>query len=111
MPVPYLGNSIKGWIKKKPVIIITKTTVDHLTEETETVTTLEINIQPTPQSRVRRLPAEQRTWKWWALIIRQGPLLKPDDIVVVDNKRFVIQSLDDWTESGFQKYEAVEGYQ
>lgn len=111
MPVPYLGNAIKGWVKKKPVIIITKITANHLTQELETATTLEINIQPTPHARVMRMPAEQRTWKWWAIIIRQGPELKPDDVVVVNNKRYVIQSFGDWTESGFQKYDAIEDYQ
>ena len=111
MAVPYLGNALNGWTKKIPCKIVTQTVVNHKTQENENDVILDKNIQPIPQTKVDRKPEGQRTWKWWNLLIRNGQLLKIDDVVIINNKRFRIQSIGDWSESGFQNYEAIEDYQ
>ena len=113
MPVPYLGNAIKGWTKNTPVKIVTQSVVDHQTTEATADHTLDINFQPMPSWRVNRKPEEQRTWKWWSIIIKNPTIiLKTDDIIIrASGQRFRIQSGNDWTESGFSKYEAIEDYE
>ena len=113
MPVPYLGNAIKGWTRVTPVKIVTQSVVDHETVESTTDATLDINFQPMPAFKVNRKPEEQRTWKWWSIIIKNpSVILKTDDIIIrPSGQRFRVQSGNDWTESGFSKYEAIEDYE
>lgn len=113
MPVPYLGNAIKGWTHITPVKIVTQSVVDFQTVEATADAKLDINFQPMPAWKVNRKPEEQRTWNWWSIIIRNNSVnLKTDDIIIrPSGQRFRIQSGNDWTESGFSKYEAIEDYE
>lgn len=112
MPVPYLGNALKGWVEDRNLKIVNQTVVDHETQETETDISSPVNLQPMPAAKVNRKPEEQRTWKWWSLIIQDDTLLlKTDDILVDDSgNRYRIEQADDWRSSGFTNYEAVEDY-
>lgn len=112
MPVPYMGNALKGWVKTTDITIITQTAVDHETVETESSVSHPANFQPMPAAKVNRKPGEQRTWKWWSVIIRDKiVLLKTDDIIQDDSgKKFRIEQANDWRKSGFTKYEALEDY-
>lgn len=112
MPVPYLGNALKGWVKKTDITIITQSVVDHETVETESSEVYQANFQPMPAAKVARKPEEQRTWKWWSVIVQDKTvLLSTDDIIQNDSgKKFRIEQANDWRESGFTKYEAVEDY-
>lgn len=113
MPVPYLGNAIKGWTRKTPVKIVTQSVVDFQTVESTADAILDVNFQPMPTWKVNRKPEEQRTWIWWSIIIRNNSVnLKTDDIIIrPSGQRFRIQSGNDWTQSGFSKYEAIEDYE
>lgn len=112
MSVPYLGNALRGWTKKKTVYVMKKSVVNHLIAYTiDQTLLLDINIQPTPREVVNKKPDEQRSWKWWSLLIREGKLLKTDDIVEIDNVKYKIMSIADWSESGFQNYEAIRDFQ
>ena len=112
MTVPYLGNSMKGWVRTANISIVTQTVVNHETVETKTDVTYPVNFQPMPAAVVNRKPEEQRTWDWWSIIIPNKTLmLKTDDIIEDDlGRRFRIEQANDWQESGFTKYEAVEDY-
>ncbi|MBD3283540.1 hypothetical protein GF396_04530 [Candidatus Pacearchaeota archaeon] len=111
MPVPNLSRVLRGWVKKTVCTIVTKTIVNHKVTTTETNVTLEVNKQPVPPQRVDKKPEEQRQWKWWNIIIRNGSvLLKPDDKIIIDNITYNVMNISNWTESGFQKYECVEDY-
>ncbi len=112
MPVPYLGNALKGWVKSTDIKIITQSVVDHETVEVETDVTYQANLQPMPAAKVNRKPEEQRTWKWWSVIIKDRTvLLSTDDIIQNDSgQKFRIGQANDWRSSGFTKYEAVEDY-
>jgi hypothetical protein len=108
-----MKKALKGWTKSKTVKIVTQSIVDHETSEATASVTLKINFQPMPTAQVNRKPEEQRTWKWWSIIIEDGTtLLKTDDIVIKETGRqFRIMSANDWRESGFSKYEAIEDYE
>jgi len=113
MPVPYVAGALKGWTRKTPVKIVTQSVVNHQTVEATADATLDINFQPMPAWKVNRKPEEQRTWKWWSIIIKNPTVnLNTDDIIIrPTGQRFRIQSGNDWTESGFSKYEAIEDYE
>ena len=113
MPVPYVAGALKGWTRKTNIKIVTQTVVDHQTVEATADATLDINFQPMPAFKVNRKPEEQRTWNWWSIIIKNATVnLKTDDIIIrPSGQRFRIQSGNDWTESGFSKYEAIEDYE
>jgi len=112
MPVPYLGNALNGWVRKSDITIITQTVVNHETIEVETDVTYPANLQPMPAAQVNRKPEEQRTWKWWSVIIKSKiVLLKTDDIIQDSTgAKFRIEKANDWRSSGFTSYEAIEDY-
>jgi hypothetical protein len=111
MSVPYLGNALRGWVKLKEVYITEKKVVNHQTVTTETKIRLKINKQPTPRTVVNRKPEEQRSWKWWNILVQNGRLLNIDDKIKIDNKKYVVMSIADWSESGFQNYETIEAFE
>jgi hypothetical protein len=113
MPVPYLGNALKGWTKNANITVITQTVVDHETVESESAFSYPANFQPMPAAKVNRKPEEQRTWKWWSIIIQDKNFLMKTDDIIQDSagRKFRIEQANDWRESGFTKYEAVEDYE
>ena len=110
MPVPYLGNAMKGWTKRTNIKIITQTVVDHETTESESDVVCQANFQPMPAAKVDRKPEEQRTWKWWSIIVQSKTLLLSTDDIIQDysGKKFRIEEAEDWRESGFSNYEVKE---
>lgn len=112
MPVPNLCHALKGWVKLKKCQVVTQDVVDHQTVESTEDLYLKINLQPVPPAKVVKKPEEQRTWKWWNLLIKGGEKLwlKNDDKVIIDNKPFRVMSEGNWTEYGFQSYEIIEDY-
>lgn len=110
MAVPYLAGALDGWTTPQTVETVVKTVVNHQVQETRTATTVDINIQPMPAQEVARRPEDQRQWRWWSVIVREGPLLNIDDVITVDSVSYRIVKVHNWSESGFQKYEALEDY-
>lgn len=111
MRVPYLGKALGGWTTKTNVMIITKTVSNFQGVQTPVSMVLDINYQPMPQTQVDRKPIEQRTWKWWTLIVKGvSTLLKVDDLVMIGSYGFRVQSARDWTTSGFSIFEAIQDF-
>lgn len=110
MAVPNMARTLRGWIKSTTVKTVVQTVVDYETVNTETETTLKINKQPLPSEKVVMLPGYDRAWKWWSLIIQSGPLLSIDDIIEISGIGYKIKEVVNWSESGFQKYKAIESY-
>ena len=110
MPVPNMKRTLRGWVRNTNVKIVNQVVVDFETSPTEVDTVLKINKQPVPAEKVVQLPEYDRSWKWWSFIVQDGPLLKIDDIIEIDSVGYRIKELSDWSESGFQKYKAIEDY-
>ena len=111
MAVPNLANALKGWTKRRTVwLISTGINEEGRKDETFESLTLDINIQPAPAEVLKRKPEEQWSWKWWSIIVKGTPNIKTQDAIIVDGIRYRIESVINWGESGFRKYEAVEDY-
>ena len=110
MSVPYMSGALKGWTKKRTATIVTQSIIDHETFESETNEILDINIQPMPARQVDRKPEGQRSWQWFSIIIKNGPYLNTDDVIIIDSLRYKIEKGNDWRASGFTKYEAIADY-
>lgn len=113
MPVPNLSGAVKGWTRLTTVQTVTQSIVDHRTVEVTQNLTRPMNFQPMPAAKVNRKPEEQRTWKWWSIIIRDRTILLNTDDKIIDQygRIFRIQQSNDWRTSGFTKYEAIEDYE
>ena len=105
-----MARTLRGWVRNTNVRIITQSVVDFESAEAETDTVLKINKQPVPTEKVTQLPEYDRAWKWWSFIVQAGPLLKIDDIIEISGVGYRIKEISDWSESGFQKYKAIEDY-
>lgn len=114
MSVPYLGGALRGFTKKRTIKLITKTDVagGKTTLSVSDTETYQINIQPVPSRTVDRKPQSERSWKWWSIILKSSSVYLSNGTRFVDEYgiRYKIQSGNDWRESGFTKYEAIEDY-
>lgn len=112
MTVPYMGGALKGWVQTTNITVVTQSVVDHETVEAESNVSFPANFQPLPAEKVNRKPEEQRTWKWWSVIIQDKTVyFSTDDIIQDDSgQKFRIEQANDWRKSGFTKYEVVEDY-
>lgn len=115
MSVPYMGNDLKGWAKKRK---IRRVDADWSTGERVEVAKTEIvrmNIAPMPAERIKQKPEDQWSWKWWSVVICRKTPFSIDDIIEVqigqDLRYYRILSIEDWTMSGFCVYDAVEDYE
>lgn len=113
MSMPYLGRALKGWTKKSNIKVITKSIVDHEIVETESDDYQQANFQPVPPEKVDRKPEEQRNFKWWKVIVKSSTFIMKIDDIIIDayGRRFRVDSVDDWRESGFTSYEVHEDYE
>lgn len=111
MAVPYVAGALRGWTKKRQVRIVTKSVVNFLVVPTAEIVTLDICVQPLQPEKVRRKPEEQRSWKWFSILVKgASPELTIDSQVWVDGVAYRIESRQPWTEAGFRRYEATQDY-
>lgn len=111
MPIPNVSRALRGWTKPQSVRIVTKTVVNHIIQQTAEIITLDMMLQPLQPEKLRRKPEEQRSWKWYSILVKaSGRELKPDDQIVVGGIAYRIDSRQAWTEAGYRRYEATEDY-
>ena len=110
MAVPYLGKALKGWTKWYTITKRVQTIVNTKATYVDTTVKVKMNIQPTPPQKVDKKPEGDRNWQWWSGIVTEGEYFKKGDLFTVDGKPYKIMNCTDWSESGFQKYEAIEDY-
>lgn len=111
MPIPNVSRALRGWTKPQSVRIVTKTVVNHIIQQTAEVITLDMMLQPLQPEKLRRKPEEQRSWKWYSILVKaSGRELKPDDQIVIDGIAYRIDSRQPWTDAGYRRYEATEDY-
>jgi len=111
MSIPNMAGALRGWTKKRSVRIVTKNIINHVIQQTAENVILDIMVQPLQPERVNRKPAEQRVWKWYDVITKSSSrLLKIDDIIFVEGITMRIDSVQQWAEAGYRRYEATEDY-
>jgi hypothetical protein len=111
MGIPKVSGALKGWTKKRTVIIITQNVVDHDVVEVETPITLSINIQPLPATILNQKTEEERSWKWFSLWIKGSTVLENQDIAIIDGVRYRVMKNSDWSPAGYTNYEVKEDFQ
>ena len=111
MSVPIVSGAFRGWTKRREVRIVTKTVVDHLVQSIAQIVMMDIMIQPLQPEKINRKPEEQRSWKWFSIIMKARNIELPiDSQVWVDGIAYKIESRQPWTEAGYRRYEATQDY-
>lgn len=111
MSIPNVSGALRGWTKKRNVRIIEKTVINYLTSYRAEIVRLDIFIAPLQPEKIRRKPEEQRSWKWYDIVIKSGKRdLKIGDQIQVAGIVYVIDSVQPWDEGGYRRYEATENY-
>ena len=109
MSQPNVSAAFRGWTKRREVWIITKTVENFLTRQTAEIVTMDIMVAPLRPEEVRRLPEDQRAWKWFDVLVKASSRpLTVDCQIVVDGIVYLIDSIQNWKEAGFRRYLATE---
>jgi len=108
--VPKVGNVLNGWMRQTYYNQMTRQVIDFENVETPVERSAMMNIQPMPQEKVQRKPEEQRSWKWVIILTKQNLGLNIDDTIVVRNRSFRIDAINDNQDYGFFRYECQEGF-
>ena len=109
MSIPQVSAAFRGWTKRREVWIITKTVVDFLTRQTAEIVTMDIMVAPLKPEEVRRLPEDQRAWKWFDVLVKASSRpLTVDCQIKVGDIFYLIDSIQPWSEAGYRRYLATE---
>ena len=109
MSIPQVSGAFRGWTKRREVWIITKTVENFLTRQVAEIVTMDVMVSPLKPEEVRRLPEDQRAWKWFNILIKSSfRALTVDCLVKVDNIYYLIDSIQPWSEAGYRRYHATE---
>lgn len=109
MSIPNVSGAFRGWTKRREVWIITKTVENFLTRQSARIITMDIMVAPLQPEQVKRLPEEQRAWKWFDILTKSSnPPLGIDSQVIVGGIAYLIDSIQPWTEAGYRRYLATE---
>jgi len=113
MPIPYLGNALKGWTETTQISLVTQTVVDFETVESVSDVSYPANFQPAPAQAIKRIPEEKRGRKHWSVIVLDSNVyFNLDDIVQdSDGLKYRIEDAFDWRKSGFTKYTVTRDYE
>jgi hypothetical protein len=111
MAVPNVSGAFRGWTKKRQVRLVTKIVVNHLVQSNAQILSMDLMIQPLQPEKVRRKPEEQRSWKWFSVIMKASNQELPiDSQIWVDGIAYKIESRQPWLEAGYRRYEATQDY-
>ena len=109
MSIPRVENAFRGWTKRREVWIITKTVENFLTRQTAEIVTMDIMVAPLKPEEVKRLPEDQRAWKWFDVLVKASSRpLTVDCQIKVDGIFYLIDSIQNWKEAGYRRYLATE---
>ena len=115
MSIPYVGNALNGWVKPQTVYSVKKTVIDGLVKEQAVKSVKRMNLQPMPKERHKDMPAEQRSWSWWSILIKEADVsFGMDDLIWVTYRGklrgYRIKERQNWGAAGFCRYAAIEDF-
>lgn len=109
MSIPNVSGAFRGWTKRREVWIITKTVENFLTRQRAEILTMDIMVAPLKPEEVKRLPEDQRAWKWFNILTKStNRPLEIDSQIKVDGIFYLIDSIQNWKEAGYRRYKATE---
>ena len=115
MSIPYVGNVLNGWVKPQTVYTVKKTVEEGLVKEKAVKSVKRMNLQPRPKEQLKELPAEQRHWSWWSILIKEADVsFGIDDLIWVNYRGklqgYRIKERQNWGEAGYCRYAAIEDF-
>lgn len=109
MSIPNVSGAFRGWTKRREVWIVTKTVENFITRQRAEILTMDIMVSPLKPEEVRRLPEDQRAWKWFNILTKSSNRpLEIDSQIKVGDVFYLIDSIQNWNEAGYRRYKATE---
>ena len=70
---------------------------------------MDIMVRSSSRKEVRRLPEDQRAWKWFNILTKStNRPLEIDSQIKVGDIFYLIDSIQNWNEAGYRRYKATE---
>lgn len=106
--MPQLSSAFFNWQSAIQMKVINKKAVDfELQEDVAAVVTFDAVIQAMKSRDVDRKSEGERTWKWWTMW-SETKVQIDTTIQDPDGVEFKVQSVENWAQGGFYKYELTE---
>ena len=115
MSIPYVAGAINSWVNPHTVYMILKTVEEGLVKEQAIKTVRWMNLQPMPKEQLKQVPAEQRAWSWWSILVKEADVsFGFDDIIWVmyqgKFRGYRIKERQNWGAAGYCRYAAIEDF-
>lgn len=108
--LPNMSDALTNWFQTMTISVVTKTVVNHVLTEVETVKNIMAVKQPFTSKQLMIKPEGQRAWSWEWLHVRSEDLFANDDIVRIGAKKYRIMNKWDFVEYGYNSYEIIQDY-
>ena len=108
--LPNLSNTITKWFLNINFIRVTKSNVDHQTQETESSESFKGVVQNLDFRDLKLKPEGQRAFTWKMIHALPSLQLTNDDIIKYKDVRYRVMSIKDYQEYGFVEYHVMEDY-
>lgn len=108
--LPNMQDAMASWFQALVFKVITKSIVNFIEVETETLCNCQGVMQPLSEQQLGMKPEGQRDWKWYNLHADVSLILSPDDVVVYKGERFRVMGKKDYKEYGYVQYNLGQDY-
>ena len=109
--LPNVSSAMNGWFQQMIFNVLTKTVVNHVAKETSYETSFKGVWQSMSAQQIQMKPEGQRFWLWYTVHSDTSLMLKIDDIVDYQEKKYRVQSKVDHILYGYFEYHLVEDYE
>jgi len=105
---PQVQSAFLNWMSTTQMQVVNRTVSDFEVEDNvQSIISFEGVLQIMKPQDVQRKPEGLREWKFWELWTTQK--LQIDVAVQIpEGTQFKVQSVSDWSQGGFMKYDLVE---
>jgi len=108
--VPNVIDAILDLFQQMTFQIIKKSVVAFQVQELSTNVNFYGMWQTPSGRRLEMMPHGQRVWKTHTLYSDTTLMLKPDDIVTYLGKQYRVLVVEDWSLSGYMRYDLIQDY-
>jgi len=111
MSMPYVGHVLNGWTMPYKCYFITQTIKNHVPVNIALVKTLRLCLQPLTPEEVRRKPENERSWKWYSVLVKSSEKeMNTDDLLYAKGIIYRIDTAQPWNDTGYRRYHATQYY-
>lgn len=111
--LPNMMMAVNAWAQKLHFVVVSKTIVNGLVEETYSARKSRGTRAPLNPQRLEMKPEGQRHWKWEVIHASPTMQVEVDDIIIFgqNETRYRVMAKADYSEYGYVEYEIVQDYQ